>query len=260
MNFIGKSLVLFHVVLSVAAMTWALWVFAHGRDLGGLEPRKEVLETDKEGNPTKSQRHASEYDKSAVALAQAVRTRDVLFSHVKPALDDIEKHDPFLYQNHLHYLAELKRLREAPDEIVIKRLKEGGLLLEVPVLGRPEYEKDPVPDVKKSYRAYKADLVKVDAEIKKIEDEIVIKVNAVKEFTKQLTGTDDKNEPTGPGLYQLADREFKKQSQIKVEIDELKPYWSQSLEQARQHRIRRTDLESTLFKLKAVAPKTPKKL
>ena len=258
-NFLAKSLVMVHTVFSLAAMTWALWFFLQAKDYAWIEPRKEVLVYNDDGTPKTSVRHASEYDKSVVALEQAVRARNLLFTHVKPALESIEKNEPFVYENHLHYLAEMKRLRESPDKIEVKRLKDGGLFLEVPGVGRPiSDDAKKIDEVSKSFRVYQGDLKKLDQELKKLEDEINVKVRETREFTKELTGTDELNKYVHPGLYQLHDREFKAQSQLKVEIDELKPYWSQSIEQARQHRIRRTDLESTLKKLKDAMPPVKK--
>jgi hypothetical protein len=72
-----------------------------------------------------------------------------------------------------------------------------------------------------------------------------------------LTGTDENNKIVEPGLYTLLDLEFKAQTQLRVEIEEIKPYWSKATEQARLFVYRRSDLEATLQKLKAPLP--PKK-
>ena len=51
MNVVAKTLVLMHVVLSLAGMTWALMLFLQGRDLGWKEPGMEVFEYGPDGNP-----------------------------------------------------------------------------------------------------------------------------------------------------------------------------------------------------------------
>lgn len=261
MNFVAKTLVLIHTVLSIAAMAWALSLFLTGKDFGWNEPRKEVLEYTSEGEPKSWVRHASTYDKSTITLDNAVKMRNLAWVYVKPALEAMHEKEPYLYTNHLHYLAELKRLRESPDAIAVMRLKDGGLFVEIPTVGRPiPDDTKKIDQVSKSLKVYAEELKKLEKDIKKVEDEITIQLGETKKFTAELTGTDEANKYVHPGLYQLADREFKTQSQLKIEIDEIKPYWSQAIEQARQYRIRRTDLEATLSKLKAAAPKTPKKL
>ena len=130
MNFLAKSLVLFHTVLSVAAMAWAVATVLQWKDFGRMEPNKEVLEYSKEGEPKLAVRHASMYDKSTAALTEAGRTRDRTFVHVKPAIESIQAKESFLPQNHLFYIKQLKRLRDEPDPIEVKRLKDGGLVFD----------------------------------------------------------------------------------------------------------------------------------
>ena len=72
-----------------------------------------------------------------------------------------------------------------------------------------------------------------------------------------MTGTDETNKYVQPGLYQLIDLEFKFQTEIKNEIDDIKPNESKSIEQSRLYQYRRADLEATLQK--SVAPPATKK-
>ena len=261
-NFVAKFLVLVHTVLSIAGMTWAMWVFFRGTDYAYIEPRKEVLETNPDGTPKAGAtvRHASEYDKSVVALTEATKTRDRLYAHVKPALDSIYETEPYLPNNHRHYQAELKKLRESPDKLEVKRLKDGGLMLTIPN-GLPESDAEPVKGVSKSYKTYIAELKGLNAEIEKVDEENRKKISETKRFVAELTGTDEANKYVQPGLYQLIDREFKAQLQLRTEIDDIKPNWSKAIEQARLYLFRRADLEATLQKLKGPppAPKIDKK-
>ncbi len=262
MNIFGKSLVLIHTMLSVAALAWAAMFFFQSRDLGYAEPRKEITEYDKEGNPKGAIRFASEFDKSTAALTSARNTRDQLYGPVQPALDKLRKTEPYLPNNHLAYQRKLKELREAPEKIEVKRLKEGGLFLEVDVgdLGQPVPEDKAVDGVSKSYKVYAAELKALQEKSLKVEEEIRVVVGDIKTFTAELTGTDEANKYVHPGLYQMTDMEFKAQGQLKIEIDEIKPHWSKAIEQARLYMFRHRDLEATLLKLQAApAPKVQKK-
>src|SRR5205823_3869210 len=59
MNFIGKGLVLFHTLLSLAGMTLAIVIWFEYVDWGRAEPRALPADTSKGG---KEQRVASEFD------------------------------------------------------------------------------------------------------------------------------------------------------------------------------------------------------
>jgi hypothetical protein len=257
-NFFAKSLVLVHAVFSVGALTYAIWLFVNGKDYGYAEPRKSAVEWSNENVPTKWVRYASEFDKSVAALNEAKAVRDRTFVFVKPALDAIETMEPQLPNNHLHYLSELKRLREAPDAIEIRRLKDGGLVVQ-PKSGRPEEDENALPGVVKSYKTYQADLKKVQDDIGNVDEEIRKKAIDIRRFTSELTGTDEQNQPTHPGLYKLIDAEFDAQSELRTEIDEIKPFWSKAREGARIYIQRREGLEMTLKKLQGAAPKIEKK-
>jgi hypothetical protein len=271
-NQFAKLLVLLQAVLSIAGMAWAIMIVLQSRDFGWKVPYKEVLEWTSDGTPKTSVLHASEYDKSFAAAKEAEKTRDRTYAHVKPAIDSIRATEPYLANNHLFYLAELRRLHEATDKIEVKRLKDGGNTLDTPdsSLGKPVMEDKALDSVTKSYTVYQADLAKlighVDPETKKVtlgeidavEEQIRKIVSDTKKITAELTGTDEFGDKIGYGLYQLTDLEFKYQAQIKIETDDIKPNWSKAVEQSRVLRYRRTDLEATLEKLKAPMPPPPK--
>jgi hypothetical protein len=264
-NLIAKGLVLFHTTISLLAMTWALHLVLSAQDFGWAEPYKEVTEYDAEGNEKSLVRHASHIDKSQAALINAKNTRDVTYVHVKPAIDQVRETEPFLAANHLHYLAEMKRLKEATGEIEVKRFKDGGNVLDTPGnLGKPALEDKAIPELKKSYKTYGADLKGLFDDIDKVEDEIKTIARDTKKITADLTGTDEANKYVQPGLYQLTDLEFKAQSQLKVEIDDIKPRWSKAIQNAQLYQTQRIGLEDTLQKLMKqpappMAPKVEKK-
>jgi hypothetical protein len=251
-NFLAKSLVLVNTVFSVAAMSWAILHVLQARDFGWTEPYKEITEYDSEGKEKSWVRHASEIDKSQVALIEAKNTRDLTYVFVKPALDQIRETEPYLANNHLHYKAELKRLLDGPGELEVKNLKDGGYALDTPAndLGKPALEDKALANIKKSYKAYQTDLKKLYEEVDTVEEEIQKTAVAIKKFTADLTGTDEANKYVQPGLYQLTDLEFKAQTQLKIEIDQIKPHWSNAIENARLYQSRRSGLEDTLEKLK----------
>jgi hypothetical protein len=274
MNVLAKFLVVVHVILSLAGMSWALMLFVYPRDLAWLEPAQEVYEYDASGKPSTkpgaTARFASEYDKSVVAVQEAGIARDRAYQYVKPALESIANTEKYLPDNHLYYCEELARLRrertdaEKKDEKGFKvfRLKDAGHALrpEDKELGRPEKMLDEVAMIKKPYDEYKADLdaifKQLDAQEKKIR-EIADKTEKI---TTDLTGTSEIGKVVNPGLYALNDMEFKFQKQLQTEIDDIKPFWSKALEQANSHRLRRMNLEETLKKLQEPPSVNKKKL
>jgi len=255
-NAFAKSLVLLHTVLSVIAMGVAIAFVLQARDLGWREPYEEKSEKG-------SVRYASEYDRSVAAVTVAAETRNRAYSHVKPAIDSLRSSEPYLANNYLHYVAEMDRLRNSPDDkIDVNRFEKGGTILDTPgsSLGKPVLEATAIDTVTQSYRRYAADLKKLYEDIDKVDKEINDVVANTKKITAQMTGTDEANKYVHPGLYQLTDLEFKAQAQLKNEIDDIKPHWSKAVEQARLFSYRRADLEATLEKLKgALPPKDNKK-
>jgi hypothetical protein len=201
-------------------------------------------------------RHASIYDKSQAALTEAAKTRDLAYSYVKPALASLRTTEPILADNHLHYTAELKKLREGPDPIVVKRLEAAGTVLEGNnPLGKPLTDAAPVKgfNVTKSIVGYSADLKELMNQIDGVEVKIREKINQTKAFTGKLTGTDETNKYEQPGLYQLIDLEYKAQQDIKKEIATVTRPKEKAMEDARLYRIRRIDLQETLDHLKSLA-------
>jgi hypothetical protein len=259
MNFLGKALVLFHMIFSIVAVTVALWMFMRGRDLANAEPRREAVKWKADGGVETYERIASEYDKSVAALLEAAANRDRTYIFVKPALDRIADTEPSLPFNHLHYMTLIDRVRNSPDNIEVHRFKDSGLEITRPIIGKPIPEDTAVAKLTKSYKSYDADLTEINTEIKKIDDESKVKIKETQKFVRDLTGQDPGKVQIEPGLYQLLDQEFKAQTQLKTEIDELKPYWSKATEQARLYIYRLSDLEATLQKLKAPPPKVEKK-
>jgi hypothetical protein len=266
MNVVAKSLVLMQVVLSLAGMTWALMLFVQGRDLGWKEPAAEVLETNADGTPSTKpgavQRFPSEYDKSVVAVQEAAATRDRAYRHVKPALDEIAAIENYLPENHLYYWEQKTRLAngDKDKEFKVYRLKDAGHFVKPGTgeLGVPEFEVDEVAMIKKPRKEYEADLAAVYKEIAKYEDMNRKISEKTRLITLDMTGTNELGKYVQPGLYALNALEFKYQEQLKIEIDDIKPYWSKALERASGLRERRAGLEESLRKLQQPPPPPPK--
>jgi hypothetical protein len=253
-NLIAKILVMVHTVLCVSGMAWAIMLVVQGRDFGKIEPYKED-----DTNPKLAVVYASEYDKSLAAANEAARTRNLTYTYVKPAIDSIRTTEKFFPENHLYYLAQRKRLVEMRSEaekkngkpFSVHRFKNGGFDLDVPDLGKPVMEGKEIDMIKKPHKEYDVDyknvvedIATVEAEINKIEKDIALVIT-------EIIGADEGGKY---GLYQLIDKEFKYQGQVKIEIDEIKPYWSKAVEQSRLFQFRRVDLEATLEKLKGPPP------
>ena len=251
-NFLAKSLVLLHMILSVAAMSWAILLFLDPKDFGWKDPRQEVYQYNEDGSPKSSIWHASEIDKSQAALVLAKNTRDLTYIYVKPTLTEIHDNEAYLANNHLHYRAEMKRLQDGVGDIEYKAFKEGGMTLDTPNnnLGKPAQEDKAIANLKKSYKTYADDFKMVLDEEKKVADEMQADTLKTKAITALTTGTDEANKYVQPGLYDLIDREFKAQTKLKEEIDDIKPRWSRALENARLYQSQREGLEQTLEKLK----------
>lgn len=258
-NFVAKSLVLAHTLLSVAAMSWAIMLVIDPVDLGWKEPIRETLEREPDtipglilGNVKSSVRYASEYDKSQASLNEAKNSRDLAYTYVTPALDQIRDNEGYLANNHLHYRAELRRLQEGSGDLEVKGLREGGFALDTPNsnLGKPAQEDKPIANLKKSYRAYGEDFKMLLEKEKEVDVEMQVQSVKTKAITALTTGTDEANKKIQPGLYDLIDMEFKAQTKLKDEIDDIKPRWSNALENARLYQSQRQGLEQTLEKLK----------
>jgi hypothetical protein len=234
-NLIAKTLVGTHTALSLLGLVWALLLFFQFPDWGWVEPRKEY-----------EQRIASEYDKSVVAIRQAVATRDRVLTTVPPAEKALREAETYYPQNRLYYTAELQRLRKAPDKIVVKTVKGEGLpMLDRKKLGKPVLDTD-VAGIEKSYDAYLDDLKKVQGQIDEVQKEIRKYIDDSKEVTFQLTGKDDAGKKVKHGLYDLVDQEYQTQQRLNTEREYLRPQWAEALEDARRFAVRRSNLERTL--------------
>jgi hypothetical protein len=253
-NFMGKSLVFLHTLISLVAMAWAIGLFLQFTDWGWKEPRQE-LET----------RIASEFDKSAAALKLAVKARDMVLPPIKPAHDRIAEAEARYPANHLFYLQELEKLRGEPllpgkasflaakGAFEAKEFKGPGLPLDNnKATGKPILETK-IEGLEKPLLEYRSDLDKVKGEVVKVEKDIEAVLEKTKEITYTLTGMDDTGKKVTIGLYDLVDAEYESLTRARAEYEDLKPIWAQTLEEARLYSTRRVGLETILDSLKKTA-------
>jgi hypothetical protein len=235
-NFLGKVLVLVHTFLSLLVMIWALSLFMNATDWGFINPREDL-----------GQRIASEFDKSAVAVSDAIKMRDRAVVNVAAAQASLRETEQRFAFNHLYYVAELKRLRTAPEPIEVKAIKAGVLPLDTPgkEIGKPVLDAK-VEGIDQSYQTYVGNLKMLEAQIDKVETEKREVIEESKKVTFQLTGKDDAGKRVRIGLYELIDKEYQIQQGLRQEKEYLQPQWAQALEEARLFRLRRQSLETTL--------------
>jgi hypothetical protein len=260
-NLLGKSMVFLHTLISLVAMTWAVGLFLQFTDWGWKEPRQEL-----------DVRIASEFDKSAAALDQAVRVRNLVLPAVAPAeaaLADAEAQYP---KNHIYYLQEIEKLRgepllpgkpsfvEAKGAFEVKDFKNLDEFKGRPafdngkITGKPVFD-NKIEGLEKPLVAYRADLEKLKEDVTKVQKQIEAVLDETGKITFNLTGMDDTGKKTSGaiGLYDLVDAEYRFMTQARHEFEEIKPIWAQTLEEARLYTLRRAVLEQTLERLKKAA-------
>jgi len=245
-NHIGKGLVVVHTLLSLAGMTLAIVILFEFVDWGRADPRVGGGDTSKGGKP---QYVASEFDKAKVAVQQGELARNLAAPMMEPAERSLQEVAARFPANHLYYVAELKRLREAPSDIEVLAIAANGVPTDTP--GQP-YGK-PIPSVKvdrvtKSLNALGEELKSETAKLEKLE-------KAIRDWSEKdahvsflLTGQDADGKKQH-GLYELVDEEFRVQQRLREEREFLLPYWAAAIEEARRFAARRDGLEATLLGL-----------
>jgi hypothetical protein len=249
-NFLGKSLVFIHTLISLLAMTWAAGLFLQFSDWGWKEPHQELDGT----------KIASEFDKSSAALKQALRGRDLTVPFAAPAYKALIAVEERFPGQHLYYIEELEKLRGAPrpKKPALVEYKENIAVMTVKSPAGPLDKtglEDKVEGLDKSLVAYRADLETVKEKNVEKEKEYEKVVEKSAEVTYQLTGKDDTGKKTSGniGLYDLLDAEYQFLTEARKERDELKPIWAETLNEADNYSRRREVLERSLDRLKKAA-------
>jgi hypothetical protein len=243
-NVVGKTLVLVQVAASLLLMTFAGAIFFQQIDWGWAEPRKDISGT---------VRFASEIDQRSAAVMEAHKTVEMVKAPLAVAQALLANAEPRLYENHLWYQEQLRRLvsdATLKDIKEIKLDKEGAVVLDAPEIGKPVLGK-PIPGLLHCYEQYVKELKDLQATI----DETTAKIREVieneeKPLTFLLNGKDDAGKAVKPGLYKLVDDAYQEQVRTKFEIEYLRPQWVEQMRQVGQFEARRSYLEENLARLK----------
>jgi hypothetical protein len=265
MNSIGKGLVLIYTMFSIMGLMLAIVIYFEFIDWGRAEPRVLRGEPTKGSSGSNDMRIASEYEKSKVMFDYALSGRNLVVPPMAPAEQGLHEAEQRFAQNHLYYVAELKKLREDPGIIEVKALPAEGIPTDTPgkAIGKP------IPSVKiaeldRSLKTYNEILKMEQDKIKPIEDAIynptdggITKKNSDLSFV--LTGKDDTGKKKQHGLFDLIDLEFNTRQRLLEEFAYVQPEWASVVEEARRFSARRVSLEATLSGLeKALKEKQAK--
>jgi hypothetical protein len=242
-NFIGKGLVLVHTLLSLAGLVLAFVIWFEFVDWGRSEPRISRGEPSKTGST--DQRIASEYDRSVVVVKDGEVARNLAVPLMAPAEDSLRETAAKFGPNHLFYVAELKKLREAEGNIEVMAITPDGIALDA--TGKPIL-KDKVDGLSKSLAAYYKELAAEIAKVKPIEEEVRKWTEKDAQTSFLLTGKVEDGKQQH-GMLELLDQEFKTQQRLREEKDYLLPLWAAAIEEARRFSVRRKGLEDTLHGL-----------
>ena len=245
MNFIGKGLVLIHTLLSLAGLTLAIVIWFGFIDWGRAEPRGAGGDTSKGGGT----RTASEFDKAVAAVKEGEQARNLAVPLMAPAEKSLEETAARFPANHLFYVAELKRLSDAPGDIEVLAIPADGVPTDTP--GLP-YGK-PIPSIKvdgvtKSLEVLRTELKAEIAKLKPLEEDLRKWAEKDAHVSFLLTGKDADGKKQH-GMYELVDEEFKQQQRLRGEREYLQPFWAAAKEESRRFANRREGLEATLLGL-----------
>jgi hypothetical protein len=238
MNRIGKILVIGQTALSLMFMAWAFMVYFQYTDYGWKEPRK-IWETKDSGY-----RIASQIDKRTATLHELYRQRDRALPSVKPALIHLKASMEAFPKNHQFYIAELEKIRVSDEPISPKQLtwKDGRLVLEQPVLGKPAM-KAPVAGIEKSTKTTTIERDKILEDIKAITPEITKLIEDARAITIQLDGDKDTQDI---GLYEILENETTFQSKIREEKEYIMPLRADALRRVETFRDLMNGMKRTL--------------
>lgn len=280
MNTIGKMLVIVNVGLSVLMLCWGLALYFHPIDWGHKEAQKLYSEPPKEkaGDKLPNMRQAAVIDKVGAALQQDIDARPRGEARLEAAQRNRNSVQEIFAKNHLEYVKKVEILEKSEEPVAVHELKyddkNGTLVLDPPGMtvldrngkpeldkekpvvdeskriGFPEFQKDPVPNLTKSYAAYAADLKKVMEDFKTVSDRITKLLEQEKKLTIRVNGVREGGKFTVPGYYDLLELETTAQRQLNEEIDYLQPLWARELVNAQLLLARSQALQRRIQELK----------
>jgi len=244
MNIIGKGLVLIYTIACIAGLILAIVISWEFVDWGRSEPRIVRGGDAKGGN---DMRIASEFDKSKAVFEIAKAGRDLVVLPPAPAEASLREAQDHFAQNHLFYVAQLRKLEKDPGDIDVKRLPPEGIPTDTPgkAIGKP-VPSVKIADLNKSLATYTAMLKAEQDKIGPIEEAVGDLAKKNSDISYQLTGKDDKGAKVTHGLFELVDLEFNAQQRLLQEYEYVQPQWASMVEEARRYSGRRSSLEDTL--------------
>jgi hypothetical protein len=254
MNLIGKGLVVLYTTMCLAGLFLAFVISFEFIDWGRAEPRIIHGEPAKQGPPQNERRIASEYDKTLALYNDALAGRNL---YVLPPLttgsaEDVwHRSEDRLAQNHLFYVAELKKLREADSDIVVSAQADitatdaAGERFGKPVLSVK------IDGLDKSVKTYREILKAEQAKLDPLEQAVRDLAKQNSDISHNLTGKDDAGKQVKRGLFDLIDAEFQTQQRHRAELDYLSPLWAHARDEEQRYRSRRASLTDTLSGLDA---------
>jgi hypothetical protein len=246
-NFLGKSLVFLHLVLSMLALSCSAAIYLQFVDWGWKEPRQEL-----------NYQVASHIDKRVAAYKLALANRDLHYrplkqgkeSRVSEAQEGLHETQTAFAQNHLYFEKELARLKSDPaDEIEVKAPSENIFDLDPAEsrTGKPALG-EVIPSIKKSLASYEKDRQKLKKDAEDVSTEVTKWIKEGEIITTKLNGFDKEGKKTKTGIYDLREEEITAQAQIKFEREYLEPRLVNAEKEAEIYAERKKRLEEDLVR------------
>lgn len=246
-NILGKGLVLIYTIFCLMGLMLAIVVYFDFIDWGRSEPRVVHGEPTKGSAGGNDMRIASQYERSKAVFDNAREGRDLVVTPLAPAEAALREAQDRFAQNHLFYVAELRKLEKEPGNIEVKRLPPDGLQTDMPgkAIGKP-IPSLKVAELDKSWDSYTAMLKMEQDKIAPIEKAVHDLAKKDSDISYELTGKNAEGKQVAHGLFDLVDLEFSAQQRLMEEYAYTQPQWASMVEEARRYSNRRVSLEGTL--------------
>ncbi len=268
-NFLGKTLVLLNVAVSMLFLGVAVMLYTSSPDLGGTQPKEEIAGT-----------VASELDKRIAAVKQAVEWKYQAYAELQKAKARLRKVQTDRASNYLWYVGKIYELDSSPAKtILIQKVKtlptldNKGRFYETDDRGRPVLEAKavtysipagPTRTLDKSYAQYFKRFIELREERERHTDEYGEWIARQKFITEQRKRVPDPNNlngpPLSPGILDLIQSEIQNQERLRAEKRSIESLWVREIRSAQQLKDRQLSLMARVKELEdAVKRKNGKK-
>ncbi len=256
-NLLGKTLVVLNLALSVVFLAFATAVYMNKVDWGWKEPRKQL-----------NARVPSEIDKRTAAVKSFLRLRDEVEAALAKEQMDLEANEQIWGDYHLDYAHMIDQLYNAAGDIKVQNIKiEKGVLAENKTQpGKPMLQDAIVvytdgagnkTPVTKSFKELDEMQRKLQAEAKKLTQDLVAETEKQKETTDLIAGIyDPKGKKIKIGIHDAIEEEKQLQKTVMQTIETIEPVWVRKLVDS-QILVERRD--ALLARLKELQGKTAEK-